>query len=605
VQCSIIIPTWQRVQALRETLDSLAFQTRNDFEVVVVGDGDDPATRAFAGEYSAEFTLRWIFHEQNLGLAAARNTGAKSANGDIVLFLDDDTPAHHDLVSQHLGHFLTIDSNCRVTVCGKIVEDRRAALPSCTDKFLQQSWEQTLHRYATRDNGSIGDDVERTVYFGLNCSIRRDIFLASGGFNPALRYLEEEMEYGHRLYRWGVRFVVDSLAIVQHRNTKAMTEYYRRAWYLGGQVDVKRVFEFGQRNPQTQTLASMHHGHVHSRVVARTFWHGASAMRGAALLLEHATNVTGSRLLYGAWARLCRPAEYWSGARAAGCTPKMLRQVVGEPACALVLHSISAPQSPEERTYYLSPARFHRYIQWLKASGYESVGAAEWIRGNSGKKGILLTFDDGYDDLYSQLLPATVQLRLKPLVFLVADRVGASNVWDQMSGLRRRHLLTLDQVREMQRHGVEFGSHTLTHPYLPDVSDADLRREVGESKRRLEDMLGTEVTSFAYPFGGIDQRVRAAVADAGYDTAFTTHPGVNWWSDPLCLKRAEVCDTDTFLDFAVKLRTGYSVRQWFASRIHELETELPTQTLRAAVKGMHGAARQVEAVLAATVTRRR
>jgi peptidoglycan/xylan/chitin deacetylase (PgdA/CDA1 family) len=172
-------------------------------------------------------------------------------------------------------------------------------------------------------------------------------------------------------------------------------------------------------------------------------------------------------------------------------------------------------------------------------------------------------------------------------------------VWDQAYGLRRRDLLTLDQIREMQRYGVEFGSHTLTHPCLLEVSDADLRREVGDSKRRLEDMLGTEVTSFAYPFGGVDQRVRAAVADTGYEMAFTTHPGMNWWGDPLCLKRAEVCETDGFLDFALKLRTGYGVRQWFATRIHELETELPTQTLRAAVKGMHGAARQVEALLAA------
>jgi GT2 family glycosyltransferase/peptidoglycan/xylan/chitin deacetylase (PgdA/CDA1 family) len=602
---SIVIPTWQRVSALRETLDSLACQTYGDFEVIVVCDGDDPATRALVREYSPEFVLRWIFHRQNLGLAAARNTGANSADGDIVLFLDDDAPAHHDLVSQHLGHILAIDPSCRVAVCGKIVEDRRAALPSWTDKFLQRSWEHALDRYATRDCGSVGDDVERKVHFGLNCSIRREVFLGSGGFNPALRHLQEEMEYGHRLYRSGVQFVVDPLAIVYHRNTKAMTEYWRRAWHLGGQVDVKRVFEFGQRNPQTQQLASMHHGPVCNRVATRTFWYSASAMRGAASLLEHATNSTGSRLLFGAWARLCRPAEYWRGARAAGCTAEMLEQVVGEPACALALHSISVPQSAKERRYYLSPARFHRYMHWLKASGCESASAAEWLRGNLGKNQILLTLDDGYDDLYSQLLPATVQFRLKPLVFLVADRTGATNAWDHTRGLRLRSLLTLDQIREMQRYGVEFGSHTLTHPWLPEVSDADLRREVGDSKRRLEDMLGTKVTSFAYPFGGVDQRVRAAVADAGYEMAFTTHPGVNWWGDPLCLKRAEVCDADTFLDFALKLRTGYGVRQWFANRIHELETGLPTQTLRTAVRGIHGAARQVEAMLAGTVTRRR
>jgi GT2 family glycosyltransferase/peptidoglycan/xylan/chitin deacetylase (PgdA/CDA1 family) len=593
---------------LRETLDSLARQTCGDFEVVVVGDGDDPATFALAERYSAEFRLHWIFHQQNLGLAAARNTGAKVANGDIVLFLDDDTPVHHDLVFQHLGHFLHLEPNCRVAVLGKIVEDRRAALPSWTDKFLQQSWQQMLEdigsRIAATGAGSVGDDIESAVCFGLNCSIRRDVFLGSGGFDPQLRYSEEEMEYGHRLYRSGVRFVVDPLAIVFHRNTKPMTEYWRRAWYLGGQVDVKRVFEFGQRNPQTRQLASMHYGHVHTRVVARTFWHGASAMRGVASLLEHATNRTGSRLLFGVWARLCRQAEYWSGAKATGCTAETLRQVAGEPACALALHSISVPQSPEERTYYLSPARFQRYLHWLKASGYESASPAEWLHGDVGKNRILLTFDDGYDDLHSELLPATIQFRLKPLVFLVADRTGATNVWDHTRGLRRRNLLTIEQIREMQRYGVEFGSHTLTHPWLPEVSDDDLRLEVGDSKRRLEDMLGTQVTTFAYPFGGIDQRVRAAVADAGYELAFTIRSGLNWWGDPLCLNRAEVSEAGTFLDFALKLRSGYSLRQWFAIRMHALETELPTQTLRTTVRRMHGAARRIEAMLPAAVTRR-
>jgi GT2 family glycosyltransferase/peptidoglycan/xylan/chitin deacetylase (PgdA/CDA1 family) len=592
---------------LCETLDSLARQTCGDFEVIVVGDGDDPATIAFAGGYKAKFALRWIFHQQNLGQAAARNTGAKVANGDIVLFLDDDTPAHHDLVSQHLGHFLHFNSNRRIVVRGRVVEDRRAALPSCTDKFLQQWWEQILDRMgspsAATDAGSVGDDIEREMCIALNCSIRREVFLRSGGFNPELRYSTEDMEYGHRLYRSGVRLVVDPLAIVYHRNTRAVTEHWRRTWRIEGKDAVKRVFEFGQRNPQTRQLASMHCGYVYERVIARTFWHSAPALRGVASFLERAINATGSRLLFGAWARLCSQTEYWSGARGSGCTSEMLRQVTGKPACALALHSISIPRSPEERTYYLSPSRFHRYLDWLKMSGYESASAAEWLRGDVGKNRVLLTFDDGYDDLYSELLPAIVQFKLKPLVFLVADRTGATNVWDQTCGLRRRNLLTLDQIGEMRRCGVEFGSHTLTHPWLPELSDDNLRREVGDSKRRLEDMLGTQVTTFAYPFGGVDQRVRAAVVDAGYELAFTTRPGLNWWGDPLCLNRAEVSEGDTFLDFALKLRSGCGVRQWFAARVHALETGLPTQTLRTTVRRMHRAARQIEAIVEATVKR--
>ena len=110
--------------------------------------------------------------------------------------------------------------------------------------------------------------------------------------------------------------------------------------------------------------------------------------------------------------------------------------------------------------------------------------------------------------------------------------------------------------------------------------------------------------TFAYPFGGVDQRVRAAVADAGYNLAFTTRPGLNWWGDPLCLRRAEVSEADTFLDFALKLHTGYSIRQWLATGVRALESGLPTQTLRNLVKRAHRAAHQIGAGLPAPATRR-
>jgi hypothetical protein len=69
--------------------------------------------------------------------------------------------------------------------------------------------------------------------------------------------------------------------------------------------------------------------------------------------------------------------------------------------------------------------------------------------------------------------------------------IGGSNEWDLASELRARNLLTIEQIRVMQKYGVEFGSHSLTHPLLPGLPDAQLRREVGDSKRYLEDLLVT------------------------------------------------------------------------------------------------------------------
>lgn len=147
-------------------------------------------------------------------------------------------------------------------------------------------------------------------------------------------------------------------------------------------------------------------------------------------------------------------------------------------------------------------------------------------------------------------------------------------------------LLSLDQIREMAAAGVEFGSHTLTHPWLPSVDDHRLLREVRDSKLRLEDLLGVEVPCFAYPFGAVDQRVRAAVVAAGYRLAFTTRAGLNWWNDPFCIHRAEIGERDSLLDFVMKLRTGYSLRQWLSNQWASMENDVPSQFLRNAAKSI-------------------
>jgi peptidoglycan/xylan/chitin deacetylase (PgdA/CDA1 family) len=265
----------------------------------------------------------------------------------------------------------------------------------------------------------------------------------------------------------------------------------------------------------------------------------------------------------------------------------MLREAAGEPGCALMLHSLSMPQSAVERTYYLGPAKFHRYLRTMLEAGYQTARLEEWVAGRFTRKRVLLTFDDGYDDLYSELFPSVLELKLNPVIFLVADRSELSNFWDHTRGLRRRELLTLEQIREMQRHGVEFGSHTMSHPWLPDLSDDQLRHEVRDSKHTLEDMLGAEVRAFAYPYGGVDERVRAAVAEAGYKLAFTTLPGLNWWSDPLTLNRADINEQDSLLDFKLKVRSGYSAIQWMMARARAMEARIPSERVRSMLRAVY------------------
>ena len=599
---SVVIPTWNRLTLLEETLTSLSAQSRSDFEVIVVSDGEDHAMRTFAAGFRPASAIRWIFHSENRGQAAARNTGAAAAFGDFLLFLDDDTPAAPDLLAQHIARHLAVSAQRNLAVVGKITELRREPLPQPTDRFLQEARRLALEDYARRLSAtgaeSVGAPFETSVAFGLNCSVRRSVFLSSGGFNESLRVTDEDMELGLRLYLSGVEAVYEPAAVVHHNGTRDLTAYLKRCWAASGNQDVHRVFTFGEKTSQSRRLLATHHGYYFDRLLSRWRCRTASPALAFAEILEKSANRAGSRFLLSAWSRTAESAAYWNSVKAAGCTLGRLKSITGAPKCALMLHSIADPQSKDEAAYYISPKRFHTLMRSFLARGYKTATLQQWRQDAVPDKHVLLTFDDAYDDLYDELLPLVIQHRYTPVIFLVADRIGASNIWDQANGLRARNLLTLDQTREMQQYGVEFGSHTLTHPLLPNLSDSDLQREVRDSKTKLEDLLGVEIVSFAYPYGGIDRRVRSAVAAAGYKLAFTTLPGTNFWNDPLCQNRADINDRTSLLDFVTALGSGYGFMQSISTRLQHLERQLPTSTLRGAAHGLRRLGHHTRSLLA-------
>lgn len=588
--CSVVIPTWRRADQLREVLDSLSRQTSSDFEVIVVSDGEDAPTRALAQNYVSPFPLTWHFHESNLGQSSARNTGARHAAGAIVLFLDDDTLANPTLIDKHLAHHRATGTAGPIAVAGRITEQRVGPVVRPTDRFLQANWERSLEaraeRFGAKDIESVGEEFESGIAFGLNCSIPRSTFLQHYGFNQALRTTDEDMEMGIRLYRAGVYFVFEPDAIVTHRSSKDLTDYLQNCWKASGPSDLLRVFTLGERDPQTRRIVSLSTGGPMHRLAGKALWHTSGVLSSLVDRVASAANASNSGILLRAWGRIAPSATYWNSVKSAGCALDKLEQAAGDPKHALTLHSISVPHTPEEFSYYLSPARFRSFFQWFHKAGYRSATTREWMEDTIPAHRVLLTFDDGYDDLYTEMLPLFAELGLTALIFLVADQVGASNVWDQRSGLRARNLLTVDQIREMQRRGIEFGSHTVTHPWLPGLSDADLEHELADSKHRLEDLLGTEVTTFAYPYGGVDRRVRSAVVNAGYRQAFTILPGANWWNDPFTQRRAEINEYTSFRDFRCKVRTGLGFTASLGADLRAFGNAMPTATLRALIASL-------------------
>jgi O-antigen/teichoic acid export membrane protein/peptidoglycan/xylan/chitin deacetylase (PgdA/CDA1 family) len=207
-------------------------------------------------------------------------------------------------------------------------------------------------------------------------------------------------------------------------------------------------------------------------------------------------------------------------------------------AAFLCYHSVSADGPPP---LCVTPETFERQLAALRRWGYASGdlaalhGLAEGRR--LGAQHVFLTFDDGFRDNFSEALPLLDRYGFKALVFLVPPLVdsAAPLAWPEIGIWRDRYpgvlrSLSWSEVEAMADAGIEFGSHTLTHPSLPALDDERLRQELVESRARIKDRLGA-CEAVAYPFGAWDVRVGAAAIDAGYTFGFTLPYGsesVGW-----------------------------------------------------------------------------
>jgi peptidoglycan/xylan/chitin deacetylase (PgdA/CDA1 family) len=174
-------------------------------------------------------------------------------------------------------------------------------------------------------------------------------------------------------------------------------------------------------------------------------------------------------------------------------------------------------------------------------------------------RAVALTFDDGYASVLETAWPLLRERHLPATLFAVSGYVDGVRrfPWDHATAGDHTRLSTADELREAARQGLDIGSHTVTHRWLPRLDAAELERELVESRAALEDMTGRPVPSIAYPTGGWNAAVRAAAAEAGYDIGITVDRGRNSAGhDRLSLRRAFA--PDTVEDFELLLDGAYT-----------------------------------------------
>ena len=204
----------------------------------------------------------------------------------------------------------------------------------------------------------------------------------------------------------------------------------------------------------------------------------------------------------------------------------------------LTYHKLG-PRPPGVRLkgLYVGEKLFARQLGELRAAGFAS-GTLETCTTPCASRQLVITFDDGFENVLRHGLKPLAENQFQAVQFLVAGRLGQSNEWDQREGEAPEPLMDAGQIREWLAAGHGIGSHTLTHPFLTRLSPAAAREEITASRKKLEDLFSRPVEDFCYPYGDWNEAVRDLVMAAGYKTACTIIPGVNTPEvSPFALKR--------------------------------------------------------------------
>jgi peptidoglycan/xylan/chitin deacetylase (PgdA/CDA1 family) len=201
---------------------------------------------------------------------------------------------------------------------------------------------------------------------------------------------------------------------------------------------------------------------------------------------------------------------------------------------------------------------FGAHLDLLAGLGLEFVPASKAGTASCPVKQVAITFDDGYESVYSDAYAEMEPRGISGAVFPVVGSIDDYNRWDVQLSHRPFKHLTWPQLDELSAGGFEVGSHTLSHRDLTRLDPKTLKRELRESRAVLEEHLGTGVTAISYPFGRFSVRVVDEALEAGYTHGFTSYPRSA--ADPMATGRMTVYSIDGTGSLRRKLRLAPGYR---------------------------------------------
>lgn len=200
----------------------------------------------------------------------------------------------------------------------------------------------------------------------------------------------------------------------------------------------------------------------------------------------------------------------------------------------LEYHHVSDDVADEGWSYAVPVAEFKEQLDYLQAQGYTTISMQDFVRARKGKqelpdKPLILTFDDGYEDNYTTLLPMLEERGMKATVYMVTNSIG------------RKGYLSWNQLRDMQNRGIELGSHTANHQPLTSLDREKQAEEMKLSKLLMEWNGLKTIFTFSYPNGAYDEGMPELLQENEYLTAVTGDGGLNTFkTNPYLLQRTNI-----------------------------------------------------------------
>lgn len=232
----------------------------------------------------------------------------------------------------------------------------------------------------------------------------------------------------------------------------------------------------------------------------------------------------------------------------------LLGPLRGNPGCRILMYHALGGEVPGDRQaqYSMTAERFRQHITSLATSpGRQVLALDAGVRAGSG---VVVTFDDGYRDTLTVAAPMLAERAFPFTVFVTPGFTRSGD----------KRYLSVPELRELATMpGASIGAHGNSHCRLTECNDVQLAGELAESRAWLEDVLARPIATMSYPHGAVDERVRAAVAAAGYEFAACSRFGAHRSDgDPLLISRTDVWAQDDRARFLAKTAGAWDWMGW-------------------------------------------